>query len=345
MQTTNNRRSVIVGLFIFVGLAIFTVAILALGGQRKIFVRSIKVNAVFNDVNGLAAGNNVWYSGVKIGTVKKITFLQHNQIEVVMNIENSTRQFIHKDVQVKVSTDGFVGNKIVVLSGGTTATPAVEDGDFLKVENALSTDEIMRTLQVNNKSLEVITGNLKIITKNLVDGQGTLGKLLTNDSVYNNLEATMATLRKTASNTQRLTDGLADYASKLQTKGALANDLVTDTVVFSKLRATATSLNAVASQANGVVQDLKTTTSQLNTNLNSNTSPAGVLLHDAATAEGIKQTIRNLESSTAKLDRNMEALQHNFLLRGFFRKEAKREKKEQAAAEKALQDSLRQQRP
>ena len=60
----------------------------------------------------------------------------------------------------------------------------------------ISTDEIMNTLQVNNKSLVEITGNLKEITKNIRNGQGTLGKLITDDAVYANLEGTLATLQK-----------------------------------------------------------------------------------------------------------------------------------------------------
>lgn len=328
MKDKSTKRTVIVGIFILLGLLIFATGVLLLGGQKKTFMRSVRVSALFHDIGGLSKGDNVWYSGVKVGTIKNISFLRHNQISVEMDIDKNSRDYIHKDVKARVSSDGLVGNKIIALSGGSANIPAIEDGDTITVETAISTDEIMNTLQVNNKSLVEITGNLKVITKKIMDGEGTVGKLLTDDAIYNNLEGTLATLRKTAANTQRLTEGLADYSARLKTEGTLANDLVTDTVVFANLRSTVTQLSAVAGHADSVMQNLREATTGLQQGLSSPSTPAGVILNDEKTAESLKRTILNLETSTEKLDENMEALQHNFLLRGFFRKKAKREKKE-----------------
>lgn len=337
MKESSTRRSVIVGIFILLALVIFGAAILVLGGQRKSFISAVTVKAVFHDVGGLSKGNNIWYSGVKVGTIRKITFVRTSEIEVMMDIDKSSREFIHKDVRAKVSSDGLVGNKIIALSGGSDKMPPIEDGDLIAVETSISTDEIMNTLQVNNKSLVEITGNLKVITKKIMDGQGTLGKLVNDEAVYDNLAGTLATLEKTAGNTQRLTQGLADYTAKFQRKGTLANDLVTDTAVFANLRTTVAQLQQVAQNANGVVQNLNTATSDISGKLQTSNSPAGVLLNDQAAAADLKQTLSNLNVSTGKLDQNMEALQHNFLLRGYFRKKAKREKKEQEARDKAIQ--------
>ncbi|MBV8253075.1 MAG: MCE family protein [Chitinophaga sp.] len=333
MKDTSNRRAVIVGIFILIGVVIFIAAILTLGGQKKTFVSAVRVKAVFKDVNGLSEGNNVWYSGVKVGTVKKIEFLKHDEILVQFNVEKSAAKYIHKDVEVRVSSDGFVGNKIVALSGGSDKMPGIEDGDQLQVANTVSTDDIMNTLQVNNKSLVEITGNLKVITKRIADGQGTVGKLLSDETLYNDLQGTLASLQKSAGNTQRLTEGLASYAAKLQTPGSLSNNLVSDTMVFSQLRSTMKQLNDVSVNANKMVEDLKATTSGLGHQLGSNNSPAGVLLNDKQSAEALKSTLLNLQSSTSKLDENMEALKHNFLLRGYFRRQDKAAKKE--AAQKA----------
>ncbi len=129
-------------------------------------------------------GRNILYSGVKIETkVKKISFVRTNQILVVMNIDESSQEFIHKDVEARISSEGLMGNKIVMLSGCTPNMPVRENGDQLHVVSGLSTEEIMSTLQVNNKSPVEITDNLKVITKGIVDGKGTLGKLLTEDTV------------------------------------------------------------------------------------------------------------------------------------------------------------------
>jgi phospholipid/cholesterol/gamma-HCH transport system substrate-binding protein len=76
----DNKKSVIVGVFVLIGIIIFIAGVLTMGGQQKKFVRSIKLNAVFDDIGGLQTGNNVWFSGVKIGTVRKINFYGESQV-------------------------------------------------------------------------------------------------------------------------------------------------------------------------------------------------------------------------------------------------------------------------
>jgi phospholipid/cholesterol/gamma-HCH transport system substrate-binding protein len=341
MQTRTKKRTVVVGVFIFTGLIIFALAVLVLGGQKKAFMPSLQIRAVFQDVGGLAKGNNVWYSGVKVGTIKKITFLDPHKIEVLINIDKDYRDFIHKDVRAKVSADGLIGNKIIALSGGSPNTPVIEDGDEVRVETSISSDELMNTLQVNNRNLVDITGNLKNLTNDMVAGKGTLGKLIKDTAVYDRLAGTLANLQQTAANAQRLTTSLASYTARLQTKGALANDLVSDTVVFNKLRTTAASMEQAAQNANETVKSLQSASATVNQQLGSSQSAAGVLLNDPETARDLKQTITNLESSTGRLNENMEALKHNFLFRGYFRRQEKAAKK---AAEEKQKELERQQK-
>ncbi|SHN32355.1 MlaD family protein [Chitinophaga sp. CF418] len=334
MKESSNRRAVIVGIFIVIGLLIVITGVLTLGGQKKAFVKAVRVTAIFNDVGGVQTGNNVWYSGVKVGNVKKITFLEHNKIEVAMNIEESSAKFIHKDVLAKVGSDGLVGNKIIALSGGSDNLPAIQDGDQLKVAVNVSPDEILATLQENNKNLVGITGNLNTLSKKILNGEGSIGKLVNDETLYSNMSLAVASLQKSANNTERLTQGLADYAASLRKEGTLTNDLVTDTTIFRNLRSAVTQMNAVANNANDVVANLKSTTQGLNENLNSTNSPVGVLLNDQQSGEDLKQMLKNLNISTGKLNEDLEAAQHNFLLRGYFKKKAKRE-------EQAKKDSIK----
>jgi phospholipid/cholesterol/gamma-HCH transport system substrate-binding protein len=330
MSTTNNRRSVIVGAFILIGIIILIVGVLTLGGQRKSFVKTISVNSTFDDVGGLQKGNNIWFSGVKIGTVKKIQFSGDSKVDISMNIDNASKEYIHKDAKAKISTDGLIGNKIIVIYGGSPRTEAIEDGDKLIADKPLNTDEMMANLQENNKNLIGITGDFKIIGKRLVDGKGTIGALLADsvmsqklNSTMNNLNAISSNLKTASQNSNKVVKNFSDFAAKLQTKGSLASELVTDTIVFSNLKSVVAQLQQAATQASAITTSLKETTGQLN---NKN-KPIGLLLNDEETASQLKNTMKNLETSTQKLDENMEALQHNFLLRGFFRRKAKSENK------------------
>ena len=143
MKANNNKRAVTVGIFIVLGLAIFIAGILTLGGQKKTFEKKVQVKAVFDDVGGLMEGNNVWFSGVKVGTIKKMSFAGNSQVEVVMSIEKNAQEFIKKDAKAKISSEGFIGNKIVVLYGGTVQAGPIADDDLLAVEKGLSTDDIL----------------------------------------------------------------------------------------------------------------------------------------------------------------------------------------------------------
>ena len=323
MKSKKNTRAVTVGIFVVVAIIIFIVGVLALGGQRKTFANTITVKAIFDDVNGLQNGSNIWYEGVKIGTVKKIRFTENSLVEVLMDIEDRSKKYIHKDARAKIGSEGLIGNKIVVIYGGTKNYPGLAEGDILEVDRALSMDEMMNTLQSNNKNLNDITANFKIISKRLFDGQGSIGKLLADESLFNEMQNTIATLRRASLNAQQLTSNISGYTAMLHQKGSLANELVTDTVVYSKLRSAVTRMDELSNTANQVVANLNEASYGLNKGLNDTSSAAGVLLHDPVTANYLKVTIKNLQSGSRKLDEDLEALQHNFLLRGFFKKKEK----------------------
>src|SRR5687768_10277257 len=174
MTQMNNKKAVTVGIFIFLGLLILVAGVLTLGGQKNSFQKKITVRAIFDDVGGLQTGNNVWFSGVKIGTVKKMTFHGGSQVEVIMNIDEKNQQYIRKNAKAKISSEGFIGNKLVVIYGGSMEAPPVVDEDILGVEKAASTDEMLATLQENNKNLLDITTDFKVISKRLTNGEGSV---------------------------------------------------------------------------------------------------------------------------------------------------------------------------
>jgi len=322
MSTGNNRKGVIVGLFIFFGIAILVAGVLTLGGQKKSFVNAVKVRAVFKDVNGLTVGNNVWFSGVKVGTIRHIEFDPQANVVVQMNVEEKVRKFIASDSKVKIGSDGLIGNKIIVIFGGTPGGEPIQDNATLAVETGLSQEEMLATLQSNNENLLAITADFKVLTSRIVSGQGSVGKLLADETLFNDLQSTMASLKKAGLNANAVTRDLSAYTARLTEKGTLAGDLISDTVIFSRLRSTVDQINTAAAQSNAIVQEVANAAKQLN----SPATPAGALLHDQGVANDLKATLKNLETASEKLDENMEALQHNFLFRGYFRKKAKQER-------------------
>ncbi len=326
MKSTKNNRSVIVGIFILLGLVILVVAVFTLGGQKKTFVKGFAVNAVFDDVNGLQTGSNVWLSGVKIGTVKKISFYTNSRVLVSMNLEKAVEPNVHKDAKAKIGSDGLIGNKIIVIYGGTPASHAVASGDYLAVEKALSTDDMLATLQANNKNLLAITGSFKNISNKIDSGSGTLGYLLNNETLakrmggaIDGLQATVANFEVASRSSKAVLANLQQFSAGLNTRGSLANELTTDTTMFTILKGTITQLRDVVTTASQLTDNLKAATDRLH---ETNNVP-GVLLNDPEAAAALQKTIQNLQSSSSSLNEDLKAAQSNFLLRGYFKKKAK----------------------
>lgn len=329
MRNTNGLKALLTGIFVIAGIAILLALVFIIGGKDNTFEKTFTVNAVFDDVGGLAKGSNVWYSGVKIGIVKKVSFVEHGVL-VNFSIEEDVQKKIRTDTRVKLGSDGLIGNKIVVLYGGTAAAPEVQQGNTLQVDNGIGTEEMMATLQSNNKNLLDITNDLKTVSKNLAEGKGTIGKLLNDPAISNSLQAAIASLNRAGSNVDLLTANLGEFSKKLNSKGYFINDLVTDTSIVVSLRKTAAQLNEVSNTAGSVMNNLNTATNRFN----NSSGPLGVLLNDEDAAANMQLTLANLQAGSKKLDENMEALQHNIFLRGFFKK---REKDE----EKRIKDSLK----
>ncbi|GAB2688692.1 hypothetical protein GCM10027037_09060 [Mucilaginibacter koreensis] len=323
MSSSSNGRAAIVGLFIAIGLAILIVGVFTLGGQQKTFVKGLHITARFSDVSGLIKGNNVWFSGVKVGTVKKISFTGTHQVDVEFNVDGAVQKYIHRNTGARIGSEGFIGNKIIVLDGGSADAPEIQDGDLIKAQTMLSTDDIMKTLQQNNQNLLAITGNFKKLSQQIVEGKGLVGALMTDSAMAYKFRGIVQNLQNTTQATQVMAQQLDRFSAKVNTRGGLADKVFTDTSVFNRLQASANNFQAASAKANTVVDNLNRASSKLNSTDNA----LGVLLNDGPSALQLKSTLNNLQESSVKLNDDLEAVQHNFLLKGFFKKREKEEQK------------------
>lgn len=316
MSNLSNNRAVWVGLFVSIGLIFLIAGVLMIGNLHETFKKKMKVTALFDNVGGLQAGNNVWFSGVKIGSVSALHFYKESQIEVTIRIDIKAQEYIRKDSKIKIGSDGLIGNKILEIYGGSLRSEIVEDGDILEVEKTFTQEDMVNTLQENNKNLAVITKDLKLITSGIAKGEGTLGKFLFDDKVYENINAATSSLKGASVQAAQMVHSLNIFSAGLNKKGTLANELVSDTLVFKSIKTSAMRLNQIADTAAVLMTDLKKITNDSGTSI-------GVLLHDQETGTRLKEMIKNMESGSKKLDEDLEAAQHSFLLRGYFRKKEK----------------------
>jgi phospholipid/cholesterol/gamma-HCH transport system substrate-binding protein len=314
-----NKRSVLVGLFVLIGIVILVLGIMTLGGQQKKFVKAIHVKAVFDDVGGLQPGNNIWFSGVKIGTVRKINFFGDSQVEVEMNVEEKVVEFIRKNSKATISSDGLIGNKIIVIYGGTTDYPPVEEGDRLEAIMPLDTDQMMETLQVNNQNLVDITNDLKVLTSKIAAGEGIVGAVLTDSVLAVNFRTILSNLERASVNSNKMIADLNSFTGKLNKKGTLMNDLVTDTSIVPDLKATIESLKVTSANTQALTKEFASITDKLNSKDNS----LGLLLNDPEFAKSLKSTLENADSASYNLNKGMEALEYTWPFNKGFKRKAK----------------------
>src|SRR6185437_4617208 len=216
MSVVNVSKRMAVGLFITIGLAILLVAVFTIGGQHKAFVKSIRLHIVFDNVQGLQTGNNIWLSGIKVGTVKSIAFYGNSQVAVILAVDKKAQPHIRKDSKCRISTDGLIGNKIIVIDGGSDNSPQVVDNDSLQSEHLAGTEELMSTLQKSNSNLLEITGNIKTISKRLTESQGTLGQLINDPAIADRLKGSLDNLRNATAGSEAMIANLRSFSQQLR---------------------------------------------------------------------------------------------------------------------------------
>lgn len=309
------KRNIKVGMFVSIGILILIAAVILVGNINDTFSSKMKIVSVFGDVKGLKEGDNVWFSGVKIGTVYTLEFLENSQVKITMNIDKETRKIIHKDANIKLGTNGLIGNKILIIYGGTSASELLEEGDMLASVKTISSEEVMNMLQKNNMNILEITTQIKELTQSINAGTGTLGKLVTSDDLYNSFSSLSNNLAKIALKANSVLDDLNEFSNNLNQEGSLANTLVNDTTLTYSLQQSFVRLAQITDSTKLMISEINRITQNKN-------STAGLLLNDEETAAQFKRTLENLQSGSEKLDEDLEALQHSFILRRYFKKKA-----------------------
>lgn len=298
MDTHTEKFKVRLGLFIIGGIALFVLAIFIIGKQQNLFNPVFKLSTTFKNVSGLQVGNNVRFTGIDVGTVNNIKIINDSTVQVDMVVKKEIQQFIKSDCEVAIGSEGLIGDRLLIISYGSPNAPIVTDGQQLKSTEPVETDEIISSLQISAVNAEVITQQLAEIMMNINSGQGTLGRLIQDSTIAENINQTIENFKKSS-------EGLDETIE------------VTKENVFAFME----SLQKTASKTEVASNEL----GEIMTKINSGEGAIGMLLKDTSIVNNIDETIINLKESSIGLNENMEALKHNFLFRGYYKRKAKKE--------------------
>ena len=198
MKTQSEKFKLKLGLFIVGGIALFIAGIFIIGKQKNMFDPVFSISALFYNVSGLQAGNNVRFSGINVGTVDQIRIIDDSTVRVDMLIKQSAQQFIKVDSEVTVGSEGLIGDKLLNISQGSAGNQVVQPGQELTTAEPVETDAIIESLQITALNAEVITGELAQIISNLNSDRGTLGRLIQDSTIADNLSQTMKNLESSS---------------------------------------------------------------------------------------------------------------------------------------------------
>lgn len=326
MEKTTSQK-IRLGVFVIIGLLVFILAVYFIGDKQKMFGKTNHLEAVFNNVNGLQLGNSVRYSGISVGTVRGIEMINDTTIRIDMIIDKAIFSYIKKDAVATVSSDGLVGNMIINILPGKGNQPSVEPGDEIRSFNRVRTEDMLNTLNITNENAAKLTSNLLKITTEIIEGKGTLGSLINDTVISRDLGETIRYLKLTTKGTSETMTKIDKIVASLDNKDNVIG-VINDPAVANKIKKMVTNLDQSTTELNKVITDLDATI----LNIKEGKGAINYLANDPELVQKIDSTMTNINEASAKLNENMEALKHNFLFKGYFKKQEK-EKEKAAKAE------------
>jgi phospholipid/cholesterol/gamma-HCH transport system substrate-binding protein len=314
----STSQKIRLGLFVIIGLTLFVLAVYFIGEKQKMFGETSNLKTVFTNVSGLQLGNNVRYSGLNVGTVRGINMKNDTTIVVDMIIDKSIFEHINKDAIASISSDGLVGNMIINILPGKGIERAVVSGDTIHSVNRIRTEDVLNTLNTSNENISKITNDLLSITNKINTGKGTIGLLINDTLIGNDLKQTLHYLKITGKGTTVSIDNLNTIIRSLDDKNNLIG-VIKDTAMAHKIKSIIINLDKSSKDVNKVITNLNGTILQIK----EGKGALNYLSNDPKLVQKIDSTMTNINQASFRLNEDLEAVKHNFLFRGYFKKQAK----------------------
>ncbi len=191
-------RTFRLGIFIVSTLLIFAAGVFWIGEKQYLFHSTYRLQAEFQNVAGLNGGAEVRVGGIHEGTVRQIQLPigPNERVRVLMDMARATRSVIKHDSVATIQSEGLVGDKFVEISFGSEKSPKVKDGDTIQGQPPLQisdllnkTSEVLDTTKGAIDNVNQTASNLNSITTKINQGQGSIGALINDKKIYQNVNA------------------------------------------------------------------------------------------------------------------------------------------------------------
>ena len=296
-----NMANAKLGLFIFLGSTLLVVLIFLLGNKDQLFTSTFTINTYFQNTGGLRNGASVRFGGIDVGAVKGVRIVNDGtgRIEVSMRIKDEIKPFLKKDSRASVETEGLVGNKVIVITMGSDKAEGIADGGIILSSEPLSFADIIAETQGIMAYTKDMTKDLAEIVRKVNEGEGTIGKILNDDQLYN----AATNLTKSADRSMvSLTEDMKEVIATFDNIGKGVEKAIVN-------------VNSITLKIDTVMSDISSGKGML----------GSLVTGKGKENESINQILDNLVTATeeaklsaSKLSENMEALKHNWLFKSYF---------------------------
>ncbi|SHM18094.1 MlaD family protein [Flavobacterium xanthum] len=238
------------GMFVVIGLVLFVGTIYFVGKQKNLFGSTFELYSKFNSVNGLEVGNNVRLSGINIGTVEEIEFLTDTSVVITLVIKDEVRKYIKKDAIASISSDGLMGDKVLIISSGKKSNIIVENNDNIASKQAIEMDDLMVSVKKSVDNAGVITAELAQFSSSMNNGNGALSRLVSDEQFGNSIKNMVSNLENSSTEFKRFTVNMNNG------KGALSK-LVSDERMGKVIDSSLSNVKTVTKGLNEVIEAAK----------------------------------------------------------------------------------------
>lgn len=177
-----------IGIFIFIGIILLTIVVFSIGDF--LFKSGYNIKAIFTFADGVQESAPVRVAGMEVGEVKKASIIkdpQTNQtkVELVLWLTNDAK--VEKDATVLINTLGLIGEKYVEILPGTPGSPTLQNGETIVGYDSVSMQRMTQKAYDVVLKLDNMMDSLNLVLNKVKNSEGTIGKLLMEDKIYNDL--------------------------------------------------------------------------------------------------------------------------------------------------------------
>jgi len=198
------------GIFVIAGVVILALLIYLIGNQKNLFRSTIQLHIKYRTVSGLQEGSFVRFAGINVGSVDIIEIENDTTVRVDISIRKKVQKFIKVDSHASIASDGLMGDKLIQINPGHDTSAMVQENGTLLGVAPFDMEKVANKVENIVNNVDTLSGHLASIFGKVNNGHGTLGKLLNNEKLANDLQSTVNSAKSTVKTIDSAADKFKD---------------------------------------------------------------------------------------------------------------------------------------